>query len=443
MHKTYRKYIVYLITLVTLVPLFGVWWHASGALLTTAPRDFYLAFGRLTGLLAVYTALIQFVLMSRAPWLEGVFGMDVLSRFHKKNGYVTFLLILIHPLLITLSYAGFAHVSLFAQFMDFLHNYEDAGAAAISVLLFILVVGSSITIARKRLRYESWYFVHLLTYLAIVLAFGHQLSLGGDFDAQPLAVAYWYALYAFAFGNLILFRSILPLYHSWHREYRVARLVQETGDTVSVYISTKEGSLMKAKPGQFVIVRFLAKGLWWQAHPFSLSSMPTKEGIRITVKQLGDFTKQLSSLAPGTRLLLEGPYGGFTPVEDPRAKYLFIAGGVGITPVRSMIEMLYQTNDLVLLYGSRTSSDIIFKQELEAYATSHHFPLYNVYSNEEAAVGKEVGRVDAEKIKRLVPDFLEREMYLCGPPPMMNGAEAALLSLNVKPEKIHAERFAF
>ena len=131
------------------------------------------------------------------------------------------------------------------------------------------------------------------------------------------------------------------------------------------------------------------------------------------------------------------------PMEDPKSKYLFIAGGVGITPVRSMVESLSPTNDLVLLYGSRTSSDIIFKQELESYAANHHFPIYNVYSNEEPGEGKEVGRVDAEKIKRLVPDFLEREIYLCGPPPMMNGAEQTLLSLGVKPERIHAERFAF
>ena len=443
MRKAYREYIVYLITFVTLVPLFVLWWNSSGVLLTTAPTDFYLAFGRLTGLLAVYTSLIQFVLMSRTPWLEGVFGMDVLSRFHKKNGYATFLLILIHPLLITISYAGFAHVSLVTQFVDFMKNYEDAAAAAFSVVLFVLVVGSSITIARKRLKYEAWYFVHLLTYLAIVFAFGHQLSLGGDFAGQPLAVAYWYALYAFAFGNLILFRNLFPLYNSWRRGYRVTKLVQETGDTLSIYISTNESMPVQAQPGQFVIVRFLAKGLWWQAHPFSLSSMPTKQGIRVTVKQLGDFTKQLTSLALGTRVLVEGPYGGFMPMEDPKSKYLFIAGGVGITPVRSMIESLAPTNDLVLLYGSRTSNDIIFKQELEAYVASHHFPIYNVYSNEEPAEGKEVGRVDAEKIKRLVPDFLEREVYLCGPPPMMNGAEQALLSLGVKPEKIHAERFAF
>lgn len=436
-----RKTIFHLLPILHVAVLIWFWQQSSYPLFALGDAGWLLAIGRLFGLLAVTCILFQFLLMSRTPHLERVFGLDGLTRLHHVNGKLAILFIIAHPIFVTLSYANSSSSGFFEKLSSFLTQSNDLLKAAIAFGIFLLIVGLSITIVRRRLTYETWHVVHLLTYIAVLLAWAHQLKFGGDFQSSRFFTGYWYAIYAFVFANVILFRFSQPLFQFFRFRFAVERMEQETRDTTSVYITGRDLNRFHSRPGQFLILRFLAKTFWRQAHPFSLSYVPKDGCVRVTIKNSGDFTARIPSLTNGTPVLIEGPYGVFTARPDGKTKFLFIAGGVGITPIRALIESLVPTNDVALLYGSKTSADIIFKRELFELASRVPFRIHHILSDEPAYPG-ETGKIDREKMMRLVSDILQREIYLCGPPPMMDGVIATLKELGVKPDRIHAEKFS-
>jgi predicted ferric reductase len=437
-----KKFCIYLAFAANAAVIVGFWWLISSPLFgDRGAAGTLLALGRLAGLLAVYFALLQFLMLGRAIWLEKVFGLDKLSRVHRLNGFLVIVLIVLHPILVTISYAISDHVSITAQFADFIANYDGVLLAAIAVVLFAAIVCLSIYTVKKHLKYELWYYIHLFTYLAIVLAFGHQIKLGGDLTGSQAFYYYWCAVYIFVFGNVLIFRFIKPAYNSFKFRFVVEKVIQETPDASSVYITGKNLDKFRTRPGQFIIVRFLAKGFRWEAHPFSLSFIPKNNLLRITVKNCGDFTAKMPALKTGTPVCIDGPYGIMTAEPQEKAKYLFVAGGIGITPLRSLIEQLSPNHDVILLYSNKNERDIIFKKELDEMAKNHHFQLHYVISGQPEYAG-EKGRIDKEKLQRLVPDILERKVYICGPPAMTETLINLLKSDDVKPQSIHFEKFA-
>lgn len=440
--ESIKKYAIIIALCVNIAIIIGFWWSVSHKLLLSGDAPGVLrALGRLSGLMAVLFVLLQFLLMGRPFWIEKIFGLDKLARVHHLNGYLSIGFILLHPALLVTSYAMTNEVGLIEQYLDFFTNYRDVWMASIAVVLFTGIVFLSISIARKRLKYESWYFVHLLTYLAVLLAFGHQLKIGGDFLMNKTFAYYWWALYIFVFGNVLIFRFMKPVYNSLKYRFTVSDVVAETADTNSVYISGRNLHNFRTKAGQFIILRFLAKGFWWQAHPFSLSWVPKNNQIRITVKNCGDFTSKIPEIKKGTAVYIDGPYGVFTPKPKPNIKYLFIAGGVGITPIRAMIERVAEEHELTLLYANKKTPDIIFKKELEEMKAKYGFSLHHILSDQPDYEG-EKGRIDKEKLLRLVKDIREREIYICGPVPMMDGIIKILKEIGVKRDRIHFEKFS-
>ncbi len=418
------------------------WFHSSGVLVGQNLPFTLIAIGRLSGLIAVYTVLLQFFFMGRLPMLEGAFGLDRLSRIHHKNGTLSFYFLVLHPILLIFGYKISLGVSVWQQLKTFLFNTEDVIWAFIALILFVIVVASSIKISRSRLKYEYWYYIHIITYLAVFLALPHQISIGEDIIGNNLFYWYWITLYTVVFAIHLAFRFIRPVYNFYKQKFVVSRVVRENYNTVSVYIKGNHLDKFNIHPGQFMIFRFLIKGLWWQAHPFSLSKFPDSNELRITVKELGDFTDSVKNILPGTKILIDGPYGVFTNFFGISNKVLLIAGGIGITPIRSLMEeMLKGGKDVVLLYGNRKQEDIVFKNEIEELVSKYPAKVNFVLSEEESFVG-EKGYIDEEKIKRLVPDFLSREIYLCGPPPMMEKVITTLTKSGVKSSKLHYERFA-
>src|SRR3989344_5101442 len=444
--------------LLNLAIILFYWWNGSATLFSAQAglAGILTAFGKLAGLAAAYAVLLQFFFMGRMPWLERVFGLDKLSRLHHTNGKLALLFIVAHPILLTVGYARAANVGLWNQFVLFITQYEHVVWALVGTILFLVVVGSSVYIVRSKLRYEAWYFVHLLVYLAIFSSFWHQIEVGSDFVVSRVFYSYWVALYTAVFASHLVFRFARPLYRFSQHQFEVAKIVRETASTVSVYIKGKNLAAFPVRPGQFMIFRFLSQGMWWQAHPFSLSRPTDGEFIRITVKQLGDFTKRVDRIPTGTKVIIDGPYGVFTDFFCISKSVLLIAGGIGITPVRSLIEQLsLQGKQIVLLYANRTRNDIVFKKELDALAHEKGIQIQHILSDEPAAkvnmhqhqralahVNAETGRVDREKIERLVPDVVKRDVFLCGPPPMMDALIATLRDLGGPQPQIHFERFS-
>jgi len=413
------------------------WWSGSSRFITGDLAQQAIALGRLTGLLAAFFVLIQLLLIGRTVWIERLFGLDKLARIHHSLGFALAAVILTHPLLLAVGYASRNGKTILDQFVSF-QSWEDVTRATVALWLFVAVITSSAIVVWRKLKYETWYFIHLVVYLAILLAFGHQLEVGRDLQDKAFA-AYWIALHLFVLLNLAYFRFGRPLLNHIRHGFTVDRIAAETPDVVSVHLRGRALDRFRFDAGQFAIWRFLAKGYWSEAHPFSFSSSPDGKTLRFTAKSSGDFTRRLKDLKPGTPVLLDGPHGAFTHSMAATGKRLYIAGGIGITPIRSMIGDRPEL-DSVLLYGCRTEADIALRGELEGLAAKG-LKLHHVLGNQPGWPG-ENGFIDKEKIQRLAPDFLQRDAYLCGPWPMMKAVIAALDELGFPRRQLHYEKFS-
>jgi predicted ferric reductase len=435
--------------LAQLVVIIGVWaWyhvhHLMGNQLTGDLMGKLLAWGRLAGLLAAFTVLMQLMLVGRVKWIEKVLGLDRLTRLHHLIGFCLIFFLITHAVLVTVGHSMQAGTGPAPQVADFWRNWEDLPGAILGLSIMMGAILISFLIIARRISYESWYFTHLFLYLAIALSFGHQISVGSDFTDNKWFKFYWYAVYAFVFFNLILYRFISPVRAYLRHRFRVTELVPEADDVTSVHIGGKGLDKYPAKAGQFLIVRFLTKGFRWEAHPFSISCLPDGKRLRLTIKQLGDFTRKVPRLQPGTPLLIDGPHGIFTAGSAHANKVLMIAGGIGITPIRSVAEeMAAEGKDIMLIFGNRNSKAIVFKKELDDLSASSNgrFKVVHVMSDEPSWQG-EKGRIDQERLSRIVPDILEREIFLCGPPVMMKAIRGILSEMGVSSSRIHFERFA-
>ena len=316
----------------------ALWWSDTasivglGAWLTSA--------GRVTGLLAGYAVAVLLVLMSRAPFLEHGLGADTLARWHSHGGRYTVSLIVAHAVLITWGYSVTDHTDLVSQTDSLLMSYPDVLMATVAGLMFVAIGVVSARAARSRLRYETWYHLHLYTYLAIALAFSHQFATGADFVDNLAARVAWSALYLAAGGLVLWFRVITPIRVTMRHRMRVVEVRPESTDVVSIVMTGDHLDELRAESGQFFRWRFLTREGWWQSHPFSLSAPPHPRYLRITVKRLGDHSTALQHVRAGTRVFAEGPYGAMTARRRRRRKVLLIAGGVGITPLRALFESL-------------------------------------------------------------------------------------------------------
>ncbi|HMC71697.1 MAG TPA: ferric reductase-like transmembrane domain-containing protein, partial [Mycobacteriales bacterium] len=345
----------------------GLWWHNTppihgfGDWLTNA--------GRITGLLAGYSVVVLVALMARIPPLERGIGADRLARWHAMGGRYTVCLVVTHGLLITWGYAVTAHTNVVSQTGTLLTSYPDVLAASVAGLLLVGVGISSARAARKRLRYETWYYLHFYTYLAIALAFSHQFAVGAEFMSNRAARVVWGGMYAVVAAAILWYRFVTPIRQTMRHRFRVQSVKRESRDTFSVVISGRHLDELAAEAGHFFRWRFLTRDLWWASSPYSLSAPIVGDRMRITVKALGDHSRRLASLRPGTRVFAEGPYGAMTAAVRRNRKVLMVAGGVGITPLRALFQTLPASRgDLTLVYRARRDADVVFRRELEQLA---------------------------------------------------------------------------
>ena len=399
------------------------------------------AIGQVTALFGTYLALIQLVLMSRSPWLDQVFGMDGLAVAHRWLGFATVWLLLGHGIFTTVGYALGDRTNVIAEFWTLITTYPYVLMALVSGGLFAAVAISSVRAARRRLSYETWYGIHLYAYLAIALGFLHQLFVGTDFIHDPIAVGFWVALYAVTVALILVFRIGQPIWLSVRHRVRVSHVVTEAPGVISIYMTGRDLDRLAVRSGQYFVWRFLTREGWWRAHPFSISSAPNGTWLRITIKELGDWSKALQGVSIGTRVFIEGPYGVLTGARRTRHKVLLVAGGIGITPLRALLEALpANRGDLTLLYRVRDARDIVFRDELDTLARERGAQVHYLIGRRAGAPADPLG---AASLERLVPDVRDRDVYLCGPVPMMRKVEDSLRRLGLPARQIHAERFAY
>ena len=418
-----------------------VWlWARGGNLHAAHSGDVLTSLARITGLLGAYSALLQVLLLARLPWLERATGFDRLSAWHRYNGHVCLYLVLAHVVCSVYGYALLDKISIPHEISTMLGGgiYPGMITATVATALLLVVVASSIVVVRRRLRYEWWYAVHLAAYASIALGWFHQIPTGNELVLDDVAADYWRSLYVATLAALVVWRVLVPLANVLRFQLRVGEVVTEAPGIVSLRLTGRHLDRLRASPGQFFLWRFLDRRRWWSAHPFSLSAAPDGRSLRITVKALGDHSARLAEVAPGTRVLAEGPFGVFTSAMRRREKVLLIAGGIGITPVRALLEDMH--GDVVVLYRVLAASDVVFEDELDALADRARVRVEYVVGDHATAEGRAL--LSPKHLRELVPDLAERDVYLCGPPAMTAAVEASLRRSGLGRGQVHVERFA-
>lgn len=435
------------------VAVLGLWWvdAVAGELVTAGGA--VTAVGRVTGLLGAYLVLTQILLMARLPWFERAVGLDRLTGWHRGLGTNVVVLLAAHVLLIVEGYSLRAHRGAAGEAWVILGTYPAMLKALTAMVLFVVVAVSSAATARRRLSYEGWYLLHLGAYVAVALAFFHQIDTGADFVGRdPRHVAarvVWTAGYLTVAGCVLWWRVGHPVRVWLAHRLRVQEVTVLAPGVVSIVVAGRDLDRLGARAGQFLLWRFLCRGHLLTAHPYSLSQRPNGRQLRITVKDAGDHSGAVSRLRVGTPVLAEGPYGHFTVSTATARRVLLIAGGSGVGPIRALAEELSSTrmvdghlrsgNDVVVVYRVGHPTEKVFTGEFAAAAAAGRLRAHYLLGHRRDLPHDPL---DAGSLAHLIPDIADREVFLCGPDGMTAAVRRSLTQLRVPRTRVHTEMFS-
>lgn len=392
--------------------------------------------GNLTGMTGTYLALLMVLLVSRIPLVEQVLGHDGLLRWHRRLAPWPISLLVAHAVLLTAGYAQAARSGPWHEVHTLLFAYPDVLIATVGLGLMCLAGVISIRAVRRRLRREVWWSVHLVMYLALALSFAHVIVLGPSFVGHPLTRLVWSVAWAATAGVVLAYRVGLPVLRSVRHRLRVAEVRPEGPGVVSVICRGEHLDRLAVSGGQFFLWRFLTRGMWWQAHPYTMSALPQPPFIRLTVKGVGDHSAALARLRPGTRVAIEGPYGVFTRHAQRRPRVLLIAAGIGVTSVRSLLEDLPRSARPAVVLRATRREDLVLGTEIADLVKRRGGHLHELTGSRTEA------SVDQYSLRRLVPDLKERDLYVCGPEAFVTSVVEVARSLGLPDEAIHHEAYA-
>jgi predicted ferric reductase len=407
------------------------------ALLVTAGagRNQPLTIAKFLGLHAALLMMLQLALAARIPWLDRRLGMDRLLAWHRVVGLLLLWTVVGHATFILLGFMRLGDAPPATAAVT-LASAPSSLMGILAATVVVVAATLSLRAARRRLRYETWHAVHLTLYAAVSFGILHQLlTANTTFTSSPAARAYWWSMWSLAIAAIIGGRFVLPLWRNARHRLRVSAVVPESGDVVSVHVTGNDLDRLPARAGQFLIWRFPGHFGWWQANPFSLSAAPDGKSLRLTAKAVGATSAGLRDLPVGTRVFFEGPYGAFTSLCRTSPGMLLIAGGIGVTPIRALLQE--SGTGAVVVYRVRTEQDAVLAGELRALAEVR-----------DAQVHLLIGRTGTSPVFSganllgLVPDIAERDVYVCGPPGMVDAVLAGLRELRVPARQVHTERFS-
>jgi len=423
-----------------------VWWQggADAPLRWGTTTQIFLNIGRITALLSGYLALVEVLLLARLPFVERAVGFDRLTNWHRWNGFAVLWLVLAHVVFSVWGFAreDFPPTSWSNEYWLMMTNgfYPGIIIATIGTVLVIAVALTSLAIARRKLNYEVWYAIHFTAYAGIALAWYHEIPVGNELtpNVQVIPADIWRATYAATLLLLVWYRLVWPIIQNARYRMKVTEVVEEAPGIWSLRIGGRGLERYGARAGQFFFWRFLAKGFWYTQHPFSISEAPKGDTLRITVKALGDHTAKFGDIKVGTTVFVEGPFGVFTSDTATRDKVQLIAGGIGITPVRALLEEF--SGDVITLYRALTERDLVLSGEIDELVQQHGGRVEYIVGDHATPEGQRL--LTAEHLRELVPDVDEREIYACGPPAMLKMIERTLHRAGLHGPHVHIENFA-
>ncbi|PKW25823.1 ferredoxin reductase family protein [Phycicoccus duodecadis] len=427
----------------------ALWVAGGGVQDLTTWGGFLTSTGRVAGLVASALLLLQVILMARVPWVEQAWGQDELARVHRLVGFTSFTLLMAHIVLITLGYAASSALGIWGTTWDFVVNYPGMLLAFAGTAALVVVVVTSVKRARRRLRYESWHLLHLYAYLGAGLVLPHQLWTGAQFLDSTAATVFWWGLWGTTAAAVLVFRVGVPVWRSLRSPIRVLDVREEAPGVTTVTVGGDGVRALPARAGQFFQWRFLDGPGWSRANPYSISAAPDGRTLRLTAAHVGDGSARLASLRPGTRVLLEGPYGRLHGGVRAHRKVLLMGSGIGITPLRALLEELPQRpGDVTVVHRVRSQAEAVLADELQALATARGARYVQVEGRRIPGRASWLPRQaahlsDAQALREIVPDVAEHDVYVCGNDAWMDAVHAAALEAGVARDAVHLERFAY
>ncbi|HTQ00811.1 MAG TPA: ferredoxin reductase family protein [Casimicrobiaceae bacterium] len=385
---------------------------------------------------------LQFGLTARFRFVTEPWGEDVIYHFHRQISLIAVGLVAAHALIMLVT-----RPELFVVPGSLSDIPWGAVFAFLALFALIALVVTALWRVELGIRYELWHAAHI-TFALVAVAGGLLHMVGWAFYlADPWKRTLWIALTLFWIALLLYVRVVKPLF-MLRRPYRVAEVRKERGDTTTLVMEPEGHAGFRFTPGQFGWLTLWSSPFGITAHPFSFSGSAEAPGGRaeMTIRNLGDFTSAVPTVAVGQRIYLDGPYGAFT-IGHPADMHVLIAGGVGVTPMMSMIRTLADRGDprpVTLLYGSKDWDSITFREELEALKSRLNLTIIHVLTNPPEGWTGEQGRITADVFRRhLPPPHADHEYFICGPGAMMDAIEQALGELHVPMSKYHSERYSF
>jgi predicted ferric reductase len=426
-----------------LVYLFFVFAPLFALLLGSHPpaRSFWTEFSIAIGYAGLAMMGLQFGLTARFRFVTKPWGEDVIYHFHRQISLIAVGLVVAHPIILFITRP---------ELLGLLNSFTApwrARFAALSTYSLIALVVMALWRIKLKLSYETWHVTHvLLAVVAVAAGILHMVGWSFYFG-DPWKRGLWIGLTVFWICLLLYVRIVKPLF-ILRRPYRVAEVRKERGNTWSLVMQPEGHSGFRFTPGQFGWLTVYSSPFKISAHPFSFSSSAEAGGgkVEMAIRELGDFTDDISKVPVGRRVYIDGPYGAFT-TGHPADMHVLVAGGVGITPMMSMIRTLADRGDkrpVVLLYGSKDWESITFREELEALESRLDLKVIHVLENPPEGWTGEQGYINGEIFERHLPaPYAEHEYFICGPDVMMDSIEKALGELEVPISKYHSERYSF
>ena len=402
----------------------GFWW------------DFSMALG-FTGMAMMG---VQFFLTARFKRASTPFGIDIIYYFHRYLALMAVSFIFLHFLIIRINYAAALGE------LNPLQAPWYMTAGRVSLILFALLIATSLWRKPLRIHYDEWRMLHIaMAMTGFLLALVHIEGVGYYIDA-PSKRWLWTG-YTLFWLLLIVFVRLIKPWQMYHRPYRVTEVRKEHGNSWTLALSPDGHKGMSFKPGQFAWLTLHDSPWHIKEHPFSISSSASnKDQLEFTIKELGDFTRTRKDTCIGDTAYLDGPYGAFSVDQSPDASgYVFIAGGVGSAPIISMLRTLADRNEkrpLYFIYCNDTLEDIIFREELEALKQHLNLQLILVLNKPPADWQGESGFITPQLLDKVLPDEKQTfEYFLCGPKPMSDVVQQELRKQKIAMSKIHFEIF--
>ncbi|MTD15249.1 oxidoreductase [Nakamurella sp. YIM 132087] len=437
-------------------PVRAVVWSLVYVLLAIAPlplslvnldpgRGFWVNLSVALGFVGLSLMGLQFVLAARFVRATTTFGIDVVLQVHRQMTWIITLCVLAHPIVL------FVWDSRFLSLLDVVHAPWRAKFAVLSVVLLLVLIATSVWRRRIRLSYQAWQVLHAALATGIVIAaLVHVLMIGYYVD-QPWERGLWIAYSAAFVGIGAWVRVIKPVLR-WRRRWEVVSVREQPGPGHTIrmrplHSNGKHNKGFRFEPGQFAWINVGRSPFSIEYHPFSISSSAEQhEYLEFTIKTEANFTQRVHWFTPGETVYLDGPWGHFTMQRHEGPGFVFIGGGVGITPLLSMLSTLADRGDrrpCWAVVGNRYEHQMIGRDELEELAQRMELTVVQTLSAPDGSWTGRKGRIDATLLDDVLPADRHRLQYfLCGSNAMMDGAEAALDQLGVPRSQVHSERFA-